>query len=183
MKPEYRAVALPSVTVLGTMAVLAGALGAFIAGLRGLQAGCVAGIALALLPFLADRVGRWLTRPDGLPRFVAREIGHAVISAAEPIVNAVMGPFATIGRLLHGPVVLMLVVGSILLDSAAMAFGSVGRIIATPLGATNLAALFIIASDVIGLSFSPLAIGVGLFALVLALLVTSNEASTDTSVH
>ncbi|SKA18404.1 hypothetical protein SAMN02745126_04041 [Enhydrobacter aerosaccus] len=172
---EERQTIFPSIIVLAGMALLAAALGSLLAGLRGLQAGCVAGLAIALLPFLADRVGRWLTRPDGLPRFVAREIGHAAISAATPVLRAISAPFVELARLLHGPAVLALVVGSIVLDYLALLLDDLYRVIATPLGLANLAALLVIMIDQIGLSFSPLAIGVGLIALVLALLVTLNE--------
>ncbi|MBS0520796.1 MAG: hypothetical protein JSR90_19005 [Proteobacteria bacterium] len=178
MKAEHRDVSLPSIASLASITGLAGATGGLVAGLRGLQAGCVAGIVIALLPFLADRVSYWLTRPDGLPRFVAREIGRGAISIAAPLVQAIVGPVAAIARLLHGPAVLALVVGSILADVTATTLGRIGRTIATPLGAANLAALLVIAIDLIGLSFAPLAIGAGLIALVLVLLVTMNEAET-----
>lgn len=178
MKAEHQDVSLPSIASLASITGLAGAAGGLIAGLRGLQAGCVAGIVIALLPFLADRVSRWLTRPDGLPRFVAREVGRAAVSIAVPVVQAIVGPFAAVARLLHGPTVLALVVGSILADIAATTLGRIGRTIATPLGVANLAALLVIAIDLIGFSFAPLATGACLIALVLVLLVTMSEAET-----
>lgn len=178
MKSQRSTTAFPSVMVLGFMATLAGALGASLGGLRGMQGGCIAGIVLALLPFLGDRAGRWLTRQDGLPRFVLQEIGRIISSSLAPALRGIAAPFAFIGRTLHGPLVLLLLVISVTGNLVGMAIDTVARSFATPLGIANLAAVAVIVIDLRGFSFSPLAILVGLFALVLTLLVSLSEAET-----
>lgn len=175
MSRKHREPEMPPIAAIAGTATLAGALGAFIAGLRGLQAGCVTGIVLAVLPYLVHRSAFWLTRPDGLPRFVVRGTGHVVFSAVAPVLRTILRPFSAFARLLHGPAVLMMVLGSMVVDFMALALAKLGRTLATPLGFANLGALLVIAIDIAGLSFSALAIGAGLVILVLTLLVTINE--------
>jgi hypothetical protein len=167
---------LPSITAVVTMAVLAGALGAFLGRLHGLQTGWVSGIVLAFLPFVASRLRLWLSRPDGLPRFVLREIGTAVVAAIAPVFETAGRPFAAVARILRGPVLLAKLIAFAASATVAAWIGRAAKELATPLGVANIAAVLIIAGVVARSQVASIAVFAGLPAMILVLLVAQYEA-------
>ncbi len=141
--------------------------------------GLVAGILIAVLPVLLRRGVRWLAEPGGLPRLVAGEIGAAIVRVAAMLLEASAGPFRWLGALLRGPALLARFVGEVATGVAAAQARAAMRLIATPLGLANLAALGVIAVNLADLDFAAPIAFLGLGLLILVLLVSENEAAQE----
>lgn len=173
----------PPARVAASFAVLGAALGAMIdGGLAGVQAGLAAGLVLAFLPTIARRTAAALARPDGLPRFLGRQVATSVVAAAQRLLDRLQRwlgpPIAVIGLLLLP----LRFVAEWLVGLAGAALARLGRLLATPLGMANLAGLAILAGDVAGVPVFSLAVPLGLLALVLTLLVSESERKADGAV-
>jgi len=170
---------LPSIPSVLVIAVLAGTIGLLSGGLRGLQAGWVAGLMLPFVPFCTTRTWTWLTQPEGLPRLIGREVAASIVrvssSTADRIGDAV-SPLADAATKAFQPPALVVRLGvAILAGSLGSLVSGLFRRIATPLGLANLGALAIIVGDFAGLSVASLACFGGLPALILVLLVNESE--------
>jgi hypothetical protein len=167
---------MPSITMVATLVALAATLGAVsTASLRGLQGGVVAGIVLAMTPFVTRRTLAYLRRPDCLPCMLARYLGKAAIAQSARLVDAMARRSRPVAVALRG---LCLVVGlavDICVTAGTAAIAAALRPIATILGIANLAALGIFAGNLAGLPMATIALYVGLPALILVLLTDQHE--------
>ena len=153
------------------------ALGALLWGLPGAQAGLVVGIVLAAMPTAVRAALRWLARPDNILRLVGAAAATAIVRVASRIVDRVGALLAPVGEILRLPVLLVRFVGIVASAAAGAALSAVGRVLATPLGLANLAALAVIAVNLAGFEFATPVTILGLGLLILVLLVDRNEAS------
>jgi hypothetical protein len=176
---DVRLAPMPSVRMAVALALLGGALGTFLVGLHGLELGSVGGVVLSVAPFGATRIWQWLSRRNGLPRFIGREIAAMVARAALSVAIRLIAPLEpianTLRKMLRPPVLVI----SFLLD-VLTAFGVnfLSRLlqqIFTPLGLANLAALTLIAINAAGLEIGALACFFGLIAMILVLIVSESE--------
>ena len=148
-------------------------------GLRGAQIGVLVGIGLGVLPAALRAAGRRLADRHGLPRLVGRSIATAALTAgaaAVRVVGSVTGPIAA---LLRWPLLLVRFAVEIAVGVLGQGLAAIGRVVGTPLGLANIAALGVIAVNVAGLEFAgPIAfLGVGM--LILVLLVSESEAELE----
>lgn len=166
----------PSPGTLAAFGVMGCALGTAIDGsLSGAQAGLAAGLALPFLPLIASRTSAALCRPDGLPRFVARQIAAGVVTAAARLLRWLerfLGPLAAVLDLLLLP---LRFAADLVAGLAGVVLARCGRAVSTPLGMANLAALAILIGDAAGVQVFSLATPLGLLALVLTLMVSEGE--------
>ena len=161
-------------TVNGALSV---ALGALLWGLPGAQAGLVVGIVLAVMPTAVRTALRWMARPDNILRLLGTALAAATIRGASRIVDRLGALLAPIGEALRLPVLLVRFVGIVAVAAAGAALSAVGRVLATPLGLANLAALAVIAVNLAGFEFATPVTILGLGLLILVLLVDRNEAT------
>ena len=176
MQSERWPEGVPSFRAMMTLALLASALGAAISGtLKGLQAGLLCGLALSLAPYLLERLLTFLARPEGLPRFLARQIADAVLGLASSIgaaLSRVTRPVADVAR---GPILLITLAAGLLVVVLGACLRALVRPFGAPLGIANLAAAAILAGDVAGLPAASVAVFAGLPAMILMLLVHISE--------
>lgn len=171
----------PSLSLAAAAAVNAAlciALGALLWGLPGAQAGLVVGIVLAVSPTAVSAALRWLARPDTVLRLFAAAIGAAIVRAGSAIVARTGALLAPIGEALRLPVLLVRFVAIVAAAAAGAALSAVGRVLATPLGLANLAAVAVIAVNLAGFEFATPVAFLGLGLLILVLLVDRNEAGS-----
>jgi hypothetical protein len=167
---------LPSPAGIAALTLIATACGGLAqGGLRGLQAGLAAGVTLSFAPCAMKKVWNVLRRRDGLPRFLLRQAGDAVIAAAARLVDVIARRTAPIGAALRGPFLLALLAVDILAGTLGGWLGAVARPFLRLPGIANLAALAIVAANVAGLPAATIALFAGLPALVLVLLVSASE--------
>ena len=148
-------------------------------GLRGAQIGVLVGIGLGVLPAAVRAAGRLLADRHGLPRLVGRAIATAALTAgtaAVRVVGSVTGPIAA---LLRWPVLLVRFAVEIAAGVLGQVLAAIGRVIGTPLGLANIAALGVIAVNVAGLEFAGPIAFLGLGMLILVLLVSESEAELE----
>ena len=162
-------------------ATLCAALGVLLGGLRGAQLGLAVGIVLAVLPTIARASAAWLTEPGGLPRLIARETGNAVVRGAAAIVAALARLLGPLADLLQGPILVLRFAAFVVRGSIAALLEAAGRALATPLGLANLGALAVIAVSLAGFEYATPVLFIGLILLILTLLVSENEASSQES--
>lgn len=158
---------------------LAAALGGLLAGLAGAQSGLIGGLLLTLLPLSARKAWAWLGRPAGLPRFLIAQAGASAVAVAQTIATVVASVLRPLVSLLQGP---KLVARSII-DSVTRALadllGRLWRLLATPLGMANVAALGVIAANIANLDFAGPVTFLGFGILLLVLLVSQSEARDE----
>lgn len=167
---------IASVTVNGFLCTIIGAL---LGGLRGSQLGLAAGIALAVLPAIVRLSAAWLTRPDGLARLIAREVGAVAVGGAVAIASVLARLFGPVVRLLQGPVLLLRFATFIVAGAVVATLDAAGRAFATPLGLANAGALAVIAVNFSGFEYAAPVAFVGLGMLILVLFVSEGEAAED----
>lgn len=154
-------------------------IGFLIGGLRGAQIGVLAGIGLGVLPSALRIAGRRLSDPHGLPRLFARAIGVAAITAGAAVMRVLGGITGPIAALLRWPLLLAHFVAETAAGVLGQVLAAVGRIVGTPLGLANMAALAVIAVNVAGLEFAGPIAFLGLGMLILVLLVSESEAELE----
>jgi hypothetical protein len=148
-------------------------------GLRGAQIGVLVGIGLGVLPAAVRTAGHLLADRHGLPRLVGRSIATAAIAAgtaAVRVVGSVTGPIAA---LLRWPLLLVRFAVEVAAGVLGQVLAAIGRIVGTPLGLANIAALGVIAVNVAGLEFAGPIAFLGLGMLILVLLVSESEAELE----
>lgn len=158
---------------------LGAALGALIAGLRGAQVGLISGLLLAVFPVAMRAVWRWVGRPGGLLRFILAETGAMAVTAAilvARLVETVIGPVIGWSK---GPAIVVHRAASGLAKASSALLGGLWRIVATPLGAANLAALGVVIANLANLDFAAPVAFLALGMLLLILLVSESEARDD----
>ena len=148
-------------------------------GLRGAQIGVVVGVGLGVLPAAVRTVCRLLADPHGLPRLLGRAIGGAAITAGAAAVRVLGGITAPIAALLRWPILLARLAVEIAAGLLGQALAAIGRIVGTPLGLANVAALAVIAVNVAGLEFAGPIAFLGLGMLILVLMVSESEAELE----
>ena len=153
--------------------------GALAGGLMGAKIGLLAGLFLAVLPIVVPAVASWLGRPDGLPRFIASEIGKLALAGGRAVVSAIGTILRPIGHALAIPILLVRIVGDVSSRAVAMVLAACWRLVATPLGLANLAALAVLAIDASGFDFAGPVTILGLGMLILVLLVSANEEQDE----
>lgn len=149
-------------------------IGAMQDGLRGSQAGLVAGIVLAALPTVWRDIVR-VIRPDGVLRLCVRELGVGVTRLAAIVIDGLGGVLAPLAGLMRGPVTRVRWAASRTASSMSLILGTTGRAVATPLGLANLAALLAIGCELAQFDFAALALFVALTGMILVLLVSASE--------
>lgn len=148
-------------------------------GLRGAQIGVLVGIGLGVLPSALRTAGRLLADPHGLPRLAGQAIATAAIAAGAASMRLLGGITMPIAALLRWPMLLMRFAVEITAGVLRQVLGAIGRIIGTPLGLANMAALAVIAVNVAGLEFAGPIAFLGLGMLILVLLVSESEAELE----
>ena len=157
--------------------ILGTSVGALAAGLPGAKIGLIVGLALAVMPMVGRKVMVRMSGPGGLPTFVGQEMAATAVAAARAIMAA-LGPAAdAIDRRTRGPVLIAHIAIDIAAHVIGMLLAGLWRIVATPLGMANVAALGVIAVNLSGFEFAGPVAFLGLGMLLLVLLVSLNEAS------
>ncbi len=155
--------------------ILGTAAGALMAGMQGAKLGLILGLLLAALPIATREVWSWLGRPNGLPCFVIAQIGATAISVAQAIANIVGSVIGPVVARLRGPVLVAGIVADVLARALAGVLGGLWRIVATPLGLANIAAVAVIIGNLAGLDFASPVAFLGLGMLLLVLMVSESE--------
>lgn len=154
-------------------------IGFLVGGLRGAQIGVLLGIGLGVLPAALRIAGRRLGDPHGLPRLVGRAIAAAAITAGAAVMGVMGGVTTLIAALLRWPLLLVRFTVEIAAGVLGQLLAAIGRIVGTPLGLANIAALVVIAVNVAGLDFAGPIAFLGLGMLILVLFVSENEADLE----
>lgn len=155
---------------------LGAAAGGLAGGIAGARIGLIAGVLLAALPVASHLLSSWLARPDSLPRFVGHEIGATAVRAATPIVMPVARVLEALSRSLRAPMLVMRFLADVLRSAGRAASSAIWRIVSTPLGLANLAALAVLAVNLTDFDFAGPAAFLGLGMLILMLLVNETES-------
>ncbi|WP_425068837.1 hypothetical protein [Reyranella sp.] len=154
-------------------------IGFLVGGLRGAQIGVLLGIGIGVLPAALRIARRLLADPHGLPRLVGRAIASAALAAGAAAVRMLGGITKPIAALLRGPLLLVRFALEIAAGVLGQVLAAIGRIVATPLGLANMAALAVIAVNVAGLEFAGPIAFLGLGMLILVLIVSESEADLE----
>lgn len=154
-------------------------IGFLIGGLRGAQIGVLAGIGLGILPSALRIAGRRLADPHGLPRLAGRAIAAAAITAGAAMVRVLGGITGPIAALLRWPLLLLQFTVEIAAGVLGQVLAGIGRIVGTPLGIANVAALAVIAANIAGLEYAGAVAFLGLGMLILVLFVSESEAELE----
>ncbi len=154
-------------------------IGFLVGGLRGAQIGVLVGIGLGILPSALRVAGRRLADPHGLPRLAGRAVAAAAIRAGAATVRVLGGITGPIGALLRWPLLLLRVVADIAGGVLGKLLAAMGRLVGTPLGVANVAALAVIAANVAGLEFAGAVAFLGFGMLILVLFVSESEAELE----
>lgn len=148
-------------------------------GLRGAQIGVLVGIGLGVLPAAVRAAGRRLADRHGLPRVVGRAIATAAVAGGAAAVRVLGGISGPVAALLRWPLLLVRLVVEIAAGLLGQVLAAIGRIVGTPLGLANVAALAVIAVNVAGLEFAGPIAFLGLGMLILVLMVSESEAELE----
>lgn len=154
-------------------------IGLLVGGLRGAQIGVLVGIGLGVLPAALRTVGRRFADPHGLPRLVGRAIASAAVAAGTAAVHVLGAITLPVAALLRGPMLLVRFAVETASGGLGRVLTAIGRILGTPLGIANLAALAVIAVNVAGLEFAGPIAFLGLGMLILVLFVSESEAKLE----
>lgn len=160
---------------------LCAAIGALLDGHpRGASIGVGAGIALTVLPSASRVAGRWLGLlargfvvvvgiPTALSMLVIAQAARWMYARLAPAGRALAPVAADIGRSVRA-----------LRTTVRRVARGAGRQLATPLGLANIGALAVIALDLSGIEFAPVATTAGFIVLSLVLVVDDRERSRGT---
>ena len=148
-------------------------------GLRGAQIGVLVGIGLGVLPTALRTAGRVFADRHGLPRLVGRAIASTAITAGAAAVRLLGGITGPIAAPLRWPLLLLHFAVEIAAGLLGQGLAAIGRIVGTPLGLANIAALGVIAVNVAGLEFAGPIAFLGLGMLILVLMVSESEAQLE----
>ncbi|MGQ3301227.1 hypothetical protein [Reyranella sp.] len=154
-------------------------IGFLVGGLRGAQIGVLVGIGIGVLPSALRTAGRLLADPHGLPRLAGQAIATAAIAAGATLVRLLGGVTTPIAALLRWPLLLVRFAVEIAAGVLGRVLAALGRIVGTPLGLANIAALAVIAVNVAGLEFAGPIAFLGLGMLILVLMVSESEAELE----
>ncbi len=148
-------------------------------GLRGAQIGVVVGVGLGVLPGIVRTARHLLADPHGLPRLLGHAIAAAAITVGTAAVRVLGGITAPVAAVLRWPILLARLAVETAAGLLGQALAAIGRIVGTPLGLANLAALAVIAVNVAGLEFATPIAFLGLGLLILVLMVSESEAELE----
>lgn len=148
-------------------------------GLRGAQIGVLIGVGLGVLPVAMRTARRVLADPHGLPRLLGHAIGGAAITVGAATARVLGGITAPIAALLRWPILLTGIAVEIAAGVLGQVLSAIGRVVGTPLGLANLAALAVIAVNVAGLEFATPIAFLGLGLLILVLMVSESEVELE----
>lgn len=155
--------------------ILGTATGALAAGTTGAQVGLIAGLVIAVLPVIARALSTWLGRPGGLARFFAVEIAAASMSTAQAIASLLGSIIGPIAHSMQAPLLVVRFAADVIVHAVAVMLGGLWRIVATPLGLANIAAMGVMAANLANLEFAAPVTFLGLGMLLLVLLVSESE--------
>lgn len=155
--------------------ILGAATGVLAAGVDGAKVGLIAGLVLAVLPVTARNVSAWLGRPDGLARFLAAHAAATAVAAAQTITGLLGSMIGPIARSMQVPALVVRFAADVIAHAVAIALGGFRRIVATPLGLANIAALGVVVANIANLEFAAPVTCLGLGMLLLVLLVSESE--------
>jgi hypothetical protein len=158
-------------------------IGFLVGGLRGAQIGVLVGIGLGVLPAALRTAGRLLADPHGLPRLMGRAIAAACVAAGAAAVRVLGGITMPIAALLRWPLLAVRFAVEIAASAMERGLATIGRILGSPLGLANVAALVVIAVNVAGLEFAGPIAFLGLGMLILVLLVSESETELERQEH
>jgi hypothetical protein len=154
-------------------------IGLLVGGLRGAQMGVLVGIGLGILPAALRTAGRRLADPHGLPRLVGRAIAAAAVAAGAAAIRVLGGITTPVVALLRWPLLAIRFAVEIAAGALERGLAALGRIVGSPLGLANVAALLVIAINVAGLDFAGPITFLGLGMLILVLFVSESEAELE----
>ncbi len=138
---------------------------------------------ISFAPYAAVHIWSWATQPDGVARLLAKEVAAAVVRAALAAGNGLSKmlapPAAIIASILQLPILIVAFLASVLVALAADALAKLLGAIATPLGVANTGAVAIIVADTRGSEMAAFACFIGLVVLILVLLVSEFERTSE----
>ncbi|MCA0302785.1 MAG: hypothetical protein LCH95_10290 [Proteobacteria bacterium] len=164
------------IVVLAVNGLLGASVGVLAAGVAGAQLGLAIGLAMTVLPRIARAVAAWLVRPHGLPRLLGREIARAALATGSALLAAGEAVARPLRRVLRLPALVLAMALDVTARLARSAVAAVGRLVFTPLGVANLAALGVIVASVAGIGLAGSVAFVALVLLLLVLLVDHSES-------
>ena len=154
-------------------------IGLLAGGLRGAQIGVLVGIGIGVLPSALRTAGRLVAAPHGLPRLAGQAIATAAIAAGAASMRLLGGITTPIAALLRWPILLLRFAVEMAAGVLGRVLATIGRIVGTPLGLANMAALVVISVNVAGLDFATPIAFLGLGMLILVLMVSESEAELE----
>lgn len=154
---------------------LCAAIGGLADGTRGIKAGVVVGVVLAVLPFAARATAGWLARPDGILRFLWSQLSASAIAVARRFFDGLGALLSPLAEALRIPRLMLRFALMVAADLVGRAASAIGARLFTPLGLGNLAALGVIAANLANVEFATPITILGFGAMLLVLLVDLSE--------
>lgn len=154
---------------------LCAAIGGLADGTRGIKAGVVVGVVLAVLPLAARATAGWLARPDGMLHFVWTQLSGSAIAVAQRFFDGLGALLSPLARALRFPGLMLRFALMVAADLFGRAASAIGARLFTPLGLGNLAALGVIAANLANVEFATPITILGFGAMLLVLLVDLSE--------
>ncbi len=161
---------------LAVNGLLGASVGALAAGMAGAQLGLAGGLVATVLPRVARAVTAWWARPEGLARYLGREVAGGALAAGAAALAAGEAVMRPVRRFLRLPALVLAIAVDIATRLAGEAMSTIGRIVFTPLGVANLAAFSVIAAAAAGVGLAGSVAFVALVLLLLVLLVDQSES-------
>ena len=154
---------------------LCASIGGLADGTRGIKAGVVVGVVLAVLPLAVRATAGWLTRPNGMLRFVWSQLSDSAIAVAQRFFDGLGAFLSPLARALRFPGLMLRFALMVAADLSGRAASAIGARLFTPLGLGNLAALGVIAANLANVEFATPITILGFGAMLLVLLVDLSE--------
>lgn len=154
---------------------LCAAIGGLADGTRGIKAGVVVGVVLAVLPFAARATAGWFTRPNGIPRILWSQLSAPAIAVAQRLFDGLGALLSPLAQALRVPGLMLRFALMVAADLFGRAASAIGARLFTPLGLGNLAALGVIAANLANVEFATPITILGFGAMLLVLLVDLSE--------
>lgn len=156
---------------------LCAAIGGLADGTRGIKGGVVVGVLLAVLPLVLRATAGWLTRPNGILRFVWSHLSAPAVAVAQRFFDGLGVLLSPLARALRFPKLMLRFALMVATDLFGRAMSAIGTRLFTPLGLANLAALGVIAANLANVEFATPITILGFGAMLLVLLVDLSETA------
>jgi len=169
-------------TAAAANVALCAAIGGLADGTRGIKAGVVVGVVLAVLPFAARATAGWLARPDGILRFLWSQLSASAIAVARRFFDGLGALLSPLEEALRIPRLMLRFALMVAADLVGRAASAIGARLFTPLGLGNLAALGVIAANLANVEFATPITILGFGAMLLVLLVDLSETTAGADV-